>query len=92
AATARGGGVPLVAAELAEVLSTWDVVTRPLHDLSDVLAWLAERSGVHESAVEHLASVRGTLVRPGSAPWPSPGELQHVLTTARDLRRRLGLH
>jgi hypothetical protein len=66
-------------------------VTRPLHDHSDVIGWLVRRSGVHASAVEHLASVRGTLLRPGSAPWPSPGELQHVLATARDLRRRLGI-
>jgi hypothetical protein len=78
-------------ADLAEVLATWDLVTRPLHDHSDVLAWLVERSGAHASAVEHLASVRGALVRPGSAPWPSPGELQHVLVTARDLRWRLGI-
>jgi TPR repeat protein len=91
AAIGRGGGEPPAVADLAEVLSTWDVVTRPLHDHSDVVAWLVARSGVHLSAVEHLASVRGTLLRPGSSPWPGQGELQHVLTTARDLRRRLGV-
>jgi hypothetical protein len=74
-----------------EILGTWDLVTRPLHDHADVLGWLAQRSGLHSSAVEHLASVRGTLLRPGSAPWPSPGEIEHVLATARDLRQRLGL-
>ncbi|NUP66210.1 MAG: sel1 repeat family protein, partial [Nonomuraea sp.] len=90
-ATGRRGGVSLAVPDLTEVLGTWDLVTRPLHDHSDVIGWLVERSGVHQSAVEHLASVRGTLLRPGGAPWPSTGEIHHVLATARDLRRRLGM-
>jgi hypothetical protein len=76
--------------ELTEILGTWDLVTRPLHDHADVIDWLVNRSRLHASAVEHLASVRGTLLRPGSGPWPSPGEVWHVLATARELRRRLG--
>jgi hypothetical protein len=91
AATGRRGRVPLAVADLTEVLATWDLVTRPLHDHSDVIGWLVERSGVHTSAIEHLASVRGTLLRPGGAPWPGTGEIEHVLATARNLRRRLGV-
>ncbi|MFD2355430.1 hypothetical protein ACFSTC_48410 [Nonomuraea ferruginea] len=81
----------LEVAELNEILGTWDLVTRPLLDHGEVIAWLVARSGLHASAVEHLASVRGTLLRPGSAPWPSPVEVAHVLSTARELRGRLGL-
>ncbi|MET7465012.1 sel1 repeat family protein, partial [Nonomuraea sp. NPDC005501] len=91
AATGRRGGVALAVHELSELLGTWDLVTRPLRDHTDVVRWLVERSGLHASAVEHFASVRGTLLRPGSSPWPSQGEVEHVLATARDLRRRLGV-
>jgi TPR repeat protein len=89
--TGRRGGEALDAAELTEILATWDLMTRPLHDHSDVVSWLVRRTAAHRSSIEHLASVRGTLLRPGAAPWPSPAEVQHVLATARDLRGRLGL-
>ncbi|MEV4889828.1 sel1 repeat family protein, partial [Nonomuraea sp. NPDC055795] len=91
AATGRRSGVPLSVPELTEILGTWDLVTRPLRDHADVVVWLVERSGLHAGAIDHLASIRTTLIRPGSAPWPSPGEVTHVLATARDLRTRLGL-
>jgi hypothetical protein len=55
------------------------------------VAWVAEATGLHVPAVEHLLSVRATLLRPGTGPWPTPTEVEHVLGTARDLRRGLGM-
>lgn len=89
AATGRRGGVTLKVRDLTEILGTWDLLTRPLRDHADVVAWLVERSGLHASAVEHLASVRATILRPGTSPWPTCSEVEHVLATARDLRLRL---
>ncbi len=44
AATGRRGGVALAVPELAEILGTWDLVTRPLHDHADVIDWLVNQS------------------------------------------------
>ncbi len=91
AAAGRRGGTMLRMADLTEILGTWDLLTRRLREPIDVVAWLTEKSGLHAAAVEHLSSVRMTLLRPGTAPWPTPAEIEHVLATSRQLRKRLGL-
>jgi TPR repeat protein len=91
-AAGRRGGVTAGAADLVEILGTWDLITRRLRDPLDPVTWLTRKSGLHATAIEHLSSVRMTIVRPGSAPWPTPAEVEHVLATTRDLRKRLGLN
>ncbi|WP_055477935.1 SEL1-like repeat protein [Sphaerimonospora mesophila] len=77
--------------DLIEIIGTWDLVIRGLPEQADPIRRLAETSGLHTTAIEHLCSVRATLLHPGTAPWPTPAEVAHVLVTARDLRRGLGL-
>jgi hypothetical protein len=91
AACGRRDGPVLDVADLTEILATWDLVTRLLRDPFDAVTWLTRRSGLHSGALEHLNSVRVTLIRPGTAPWPTPIEIEHVLATARELRKRLNL-
>ncbi|RGA05383.1 hypothetical protein DI270_009300, partial [Microbispora triticiradicis] len=59
--------------------------------LGGMVELLARMSGLHLAAIEHLGLVRATLMRPGTAPWPTPAEVEHVLGTARDLRGHFGL-
>lgn len=77
--------------DLIEILGTWDLVIRGMPEQADPVGRLAETSGLHRTSIEHLCSVRATLLRPGTAPWPTPAEVAHVLVTARNLRKGLGL-
>lgn len=106
AAARRRGDAAAEPAALVEILGTWDLVARESlsRGLPDVPAGgmvggavggmvelLARTSGLHLAAIEHLGLVRATLLRPGTAPWPTPAEVEHVLGTARDLRSHFGL-
>ncbi|MBB4914410.1 tetratricopeptide repeat protein [Streptosporangium saharense] len=89
-AVAGRGGVPLRADDLAEILGTWDLLTRSLRDHADVAGWLAGRSGLPQEAIERLGAVRAGVARPRGPAWPSPAEVGSALVTARELWARLG--
>ena len=72
AAVSRRGGAPLKVGDLTEILGTWDLVTRPLRDHTDVVAWLTEQSGLPPGAIEHLARSGPRCSVPAAPPGRAP--------------------
>jgi hypothetical protein len=91
AAAGRRGATPIDPADLIEILGTWEQVTRRLREPLDPMSWLAAKDDLHTTALEHLTALRETLLRPGSAPWPTHAEVRQALAVARHLRARLSL-
>ncbi|WP_345562655.1 hypothetical protein [Nonomuraea rosea] len=80
---------PQRAAQINEILTTWDCLQRTAPDRGQSVRFLADGAGMRRRDVDELRRVRNRLAHPADGPVPDQ-EFRRALRTIRELWRRLG--
>jgi hypothetical protein len=76
---------------IAELLAVWDELSGLAPEPDHCIDYLTDRSGLPRADIQRVRRVRNQCAHPAERGWPSSYEIDLALTTATELRRRVGL-
>jgi hypothetical protein len=75
---------------VVELLAVWDELSSLAPEPDRCIDYFAGRSGLPRADVERVRRVRNQCAHPAERGWPSSHDIGLALTTAAELRRRVG--